>query len=207
MARTRVLKLTGAAADAAIVREAAAALRGGMLVVFPTETVYGLGCSAAEARSVRRIYELKGRGRGKPLAFYVDSAAAVLRYLDRIPPAAAALMDRFWPGPLTLLLRGGGGLLGFRCPDDPSALALIAEAGVPVVGTSANRSGSPAAVTGEEAAMALDGGADIVLDGGRTRHGRESTVVDASGDEPSIVREGVIEAAAIGAARRKDGDR
>lgn len=190
---TRILELAGTDADNSLISEAAAALREGMLVVFPTETVYGLCCCASRRDSVRRIYEIKGRPWGKPLAFYIASPSEVSRYASSIPGAARSLMARFWPGPLTILLaRQRGGRIGFRCPGEKRALALIAEAGVPIVGTSANRSGCPCPLSGEEAAAAMTGHADLVLKGGATRCRRESTIVDMGGREPSIVREGVI---------------
>jgi len=174
-------------------------LREGKLVVFPTETVYGLGCHSRDRDTVARLYRVKGRSWKKPLAVYVASRAEVLRYVEFIPARADAVMRHFWPGPLTVLLRrpGAGGRIGFRCPDEEIALALITECGVPLAGTSANRSGCPAPVSGEEAARAMAGRADVVLKGGKTRYGRESTIVDFTGDEPLIVREGIITKAEI----------
>jgi L-threonylcarbamoyladenylate synthase len=194
MVHTRILDITGSDADRDAIMEAAAALREGMLVVFPTETVYGIGCNALMEESVRRIYDIKGRPWNKPLAFYVSSKREVLRYIDTIPTGAEALMDLFWPGPLTVLLpgRGKGERVGFRCPADSTARALIRECGVPVVATSANRSGCPCPLNGEDAVRAMDNLADIVVKGGTTQHRRESTIVDLAGEEPVVIRAGVI---------------
>ncbi|MCX6357666.1 MAG: L-threonylcarbamoyladenylate synthase [Candidatus Aureabacteria bacterium] len=199
MVFTTILELTGGVDDMERIRQAAQALREGKVVVFPTETVYGVGCDASNADAVRRIYEIKGRPSHKPLAHYLAEREELRRYVREIPPAAERLIGRFWPGPLTLLLRGReeGSLLGFRMPDDVVALALIRAAGVPCGGTSANLSGEPNPVSGGDAVAAMRGRADIVLAGGRTRYGRESTVVDASGDTPMVVREGVITTAEI----------
>ncbi len=193
MTATRMLDLGAGAADEAALEEAAAALREGKTVVFPTETVYGIDCCASNPEAVRRVYEIKGRDRGKPLAAYVSSVEEAERYGAVFTAAARRLAERFWPGPLTLLLpAAGGGRLGFRCPDDPRALALIRRAGVPVAGTSANRSGGAPPESGEEAARLMDGRADVVLKGGRTRCGGESTIVDLGGEGARIVRAGVI---------------
>lgn len=193
MTATRILDLLGTASDSVALDEAAAALREGKTVVFPTETVYGLGCCASNPEAVRRVYEIKGRAWGKPLASYIASPGEASRYGAVMSADAQRLADRFWPGPLTLLIPGAGGeRIGFRCPDDPHALAVIRRAGVPVAGTSANRSGEKSPMSGADAARLMDGLADIVLKGGRTRCGRESTIVDLAGAEPRMVREGVI---------------
>jgi len=190
---TKILELSGTEGDKGLIAEAAAAIRMGMLVVFPTETVYGLGCCASRPDSVKRIYDLKGRSSAKPLAFYVLDPREISRYCVLVSEAAKLLMDRFWPGPLTVILpRGDGGRIGFRCPGDKIALSLLAEAGIPVVGTSANRSGAKAPRSGSEAVAAMAGLADLVLKGGATRFGKESTIVDVTGPEPFLVREGVI---------------
>ncbi|MCX6354533.1 MAG: L-threonylcarbamoyladenylate synthase [Candidatus Aureabacteria bacterium] len=189
---TEVFNLTGG--DAECIRKAAEALRGGKLVVFPTETVYGIGCDASNRGAVERIYAVKGRPESKPLALYLSSVAELGRYVESVPEVAEKLISCFWPGPLTLLLsRGGGGeRIGFRMPDDENALALIRESGCAIAGTSANRSGAPCPVSGDEAVRAMRGLADIVLRGGRTRYAGESTIIDLGAPGPVIVREGVI---------------
>lgn len=193
MTATRILELGGGTGDDAAVEEAAAALREGKTVVFPTETVYGIGCCASNPAAVRRIYEIKGRSRGKPLAAYVASLEEADRYGVAVSDGARRLAGRFWPGPLTLLLAAPRGeRVGFRCPDDPCAIALIRRAGVPIAGTSANRSGAEPPVSGDDAARLMDGLADVVLKGGRTRCGRESSIVDLGGDAPRLVREGAV---------------
>ncbi len=193
MVQTRVLELSGAAADPKIIEEAAAALRNNKLVVFPTETVYGLGCNSSNRAVVDRLYSVKGREKTKPLAFYLSSRGELSRYIDKIPPVAERLLDQLWPGPLTLLLsKRGGGKIGFRCPDNEAALSLIRESGVPLIATSANRSGCSPPISGEEAVRAMMGFADVIIKGGQTRYSGESTIVDLSRPEPVIVREGVV---------------
>ena len=193
MVQTRVLELSGAAVDSKIIEEAATALRDNKLVVFPTETVYGLGCNSSNRAVVDRLYDVKGRERSKPLAFYISSGDELSRYIDKVPPIAEKLIEQLWPGPVTLLLpKGGGEKIGFRCPDDKAALYLIREAGVSLVATSANRSGCSSPISGEEAVKAMMGFADVIIKGGQTRYGGESTIVDLGGPKPVMVREGVI---------------
>ncbi|MEJ2745733.1 MAG: L-threonylcarbamoyladenylate synthase [bacterium] len=192
--QTRILELTGGSADRAHIEEAARSLAEGKLVVFPTETVYGVGCNASDRSAVKRLYEIKGRPKDKPLAYYLSSKGDLARYNVVVTPVAERIMDRFWPGPLTILLAqvDGKGRIGFRFPVEGNAIALIEHAGVPVVATSANKSGSVSPRSGEEAATALDGLADVVLKGGATRYRMESTVIDLSGEAPIILREGVV---------------
>jgi L-threonylcarbamoyladenylate synthase len=194
MVKTNILELTGGPADRSRIEQAARALAEGKIVVFPTETVYGVGCNASDRWAVKRLYGIKGRPGNKPLACYLSSREGMRRYDVEVAPIAERLMERFWPGPLTILLarRGSRGCLGFRCPDEENALVLIEAAGIPVVATSANTSGGASPMSGEEAVMAMDGLADVVLKGGITRYREESTVVDLSGPTPRLVREGVV---------------
>lgn len=194
MVRTKILELNGGPGDRAHVEAAARALAEGKLVVFPTETVYGVGCNASDESAVRRLYEIKGRPGGKPLAHYLSSRGDLLKYGVAVTPIAEGFMDRFWPGPLTILLAEarGGGRMGFRFPDEENALALIAGAGVAVAAASANKSGAAPPRSGGEAAAAMDGLADVVLRGGPTRYRTESTIVDLGGPAPVVLREGVV---------------
>ncbi|MCX6339874.1 MAG: L-threonylcarbamoyladenylate synthase [Candidatus Aureabacteria bacterium] len=194
MVRTKILELTGGPEDRSRIEQAARALAEGKIVVFPTETVYGAGCNASDRSAVKRLYEIKGRPWNKPLACYLSSRLGMLRYDVEVALIAERVMERFWPGPLTILLARyvGGGRVGFRFPDEENALALIETSGVPVVATSANRSGGASPMSGGEAVMAMDGLADIVLKGGVTRCRGESTIVDLSGPAPRLVREGVV---------------
>lgn len=187
--------------QAAELDTAAAILRAGGLVAFPTETVYGLGADALNADAVRRIYEAKGRPSFNPLIVHVADIAQAGRVAvwdDR----AERLAQHFWPGPLTLVLprrlmvpdivTGGGPTVAVRRPAHPVAQALIVAAGVPLAGPSANRSGQLSPTTAEHVLRDLDGRIDAVLDGGPTRAGIESTVVDLSSVEPRLLRPGPI---------------
>ncbi|MBI4227371.1 MAG: threonylcarbamoyl-AMP synthase, partial [Candidatus Omnitrophica bacterium] len=171
-----------------------AVLRQGGLVVFPTETVYGVGARADDPSAVARLCEAKGRPADKPLTLHLATVEAARAVPVEWPPAAQALARRFWPGPLTLVLRrrGAAGTVGVRVPRHPVAAALLAAARVPVVASSANRSGQPAPTTAEAAAQALGGAVERVLDAGPSAVGEPSTVVDCSGTAPVIVRAGAL---------------
>ena len=179
--------------DKDAVKEAASVIKSGGLVAFPTDTVYGLGADARNAEAVRRIYGVKGRKGDKPLAFLVADRKEVLRYVDELPEAARLLIDRFWPGPLTIILEGsGGGSVAFRMPDCAFALELISEAGVPLVATSANRSGESPHVDADSVRASLGEKIDLIVDGGYTKHGKGSSIVDLFGGEVKIIREGPV---------------
>jgi L-threonylcarbamoyladenylate synthase len=190
---------------------AAALLARGRLVAFPTETVYGLGAAAGDARAVLRLYAAKGRPRFNPLIAHVANLAAA-RQLVRFDARAEKLARLFWPGPLTLVLPrlpgaavcriAGAGLdtLGIRIPDNPAAADLLRRFGRPVVAPSANRSGRLSPTDARAVRRSLGGRVDLVLDGGACRVGLESTIVDLSGARARLLRDGGIARAAIEAA-------
>ena len=167
-------------------------LKGG-IVAFPTETVYGLAASASDAEAQHRIYEIKNRPRVLPLILMVAEPDDLDGWVE-VDEQAKRYMIRFWPGPLTLVLKrpGASPTLGVRIPDHPLALRLLRIAG-PLMTTSANLSGEPPALTAAEAEK-LSGLAGVV-DGGVVPGGRASTVLDLTGDEPRILREGALTAA------------
>jgi len=183
------------------IEKAAAILRAGGLVAVPTETVYGLAGNGLDTAAVERIYEVKGRPAVKPLSLMVPGPEAMARYCEDVPPAAYALAERFWPGPLTIVLRAkaavpsivraGGATVGLRCPDSGPTLALLRAAGVPFAAPSANPSGSPSPKTAQEAAAYFDGTIDAILDGGPCELGTESTIVSLAGGL-RILRQGAL---------------
>lgn len=190
--------LTSGDADLAA---AGALLRTGRLVAFPTETVYGLGADATNEEAVRAIFAAKGRPADNPLIVHLPDGDG----LDRlaVPTRLAAdLAERFWPGPLTVVLEarpevpgvttGGLTTVAVRVPDHPVAIALLREATVPVAAPSANRSGRPSPTTAAHVLADLGGRIDAVVDGGRCVIGVESTVVDAREDTPVVLREGAV---------------
>jgi L-threonylcarbamoyladenylate synthase len=177
--------------DAAGIARAAALLRGGEVVGFPTDTVYGLAVLAGDMAAAERVYEAKGRPRDRPLVLMLPSAAGLGRWAAA-DARALALARRWWPGPLTLVLpaRAGGGTIGVRVPDHALALALLREVGEGLLTTSANRSGEPPAL--DAAGVAALPGVAAVLDGGRSPGGVASTVLDLAGAEPRVLRQGPL---------------
>ena len=188
--KTRLL----AAESPGAVEEAAAALARGELVAFPTDTVYGL---SAGHEHVRKLYDAKDRPKEKRIPVLLSDAAN-LEASAIVTPAARALAQRFWPGPLTIVLVAPRrGTLAFRVPDHALARRLIAASGGGLPVTSANRSGEPDARTAEEVIAQLGGRVSLVLDGGRTPGGVSSTIVDCTSEPVKILRQGAISEAAI----------
>jgi L-threonylcarbamoyladenylate synthase len=175
-------------------QRAAKMLRSGGVIAFPTDTVYGLGASADDELAQRRIYSIKGRPVGMPLILMV-AAESQLEGLVHVDSRAETMMRRWWPGPLTLILHAiGGGTLGVRIPKHKVALDLLRHAG-PLMTTSANLHGREPAMNAEEAA-ALSG-VMAVVDGGAAHGGTASTVLDLTGPEPHVLREGTIPTADV----------
>lgn len=181
----------------AVAEAAAAVLRAGGLVVYPTDTVYGLGADAWNSAAMRRIYEVKGRPDQKAIIWLVDEARSASRWCE-MSRGVEQLAERFWPGALTLVLRrleptaGDLPALGVRVPAHPAALAIIKAAGGAVATTSANASGAPSARTAGEARAQIGAGVDLIIDAGPAPGGTESTVIDMTVDPPKLLRAGAI---------------
>ncbi|MDL2264548.1 threonylcarbamoyl-AMP synthase [Synergistaceae bacterium OttesenSCG-928-I11] len=183
------------------IREAAEIIRDGGLVAFPTETVYGLGANALSPEAVRKIFLAKGRPGDNPLIMHVGSISDAAKYAE-INHAAETLMLNFWPGPLTIVLasypnvpretRAGLDTVGIRFPLNTVAMELIRAAGVPIAAPSANRSGRPSPTTAQAVFDDLGDNIDLIIDGGETNVGLESTVVDATADAVAILRPGGV---------------
>lgn len=200
--RMHILKVDPGAPDAAALAAAVAVLRRGGLVAFPTETVYGLGANALDEAAVRGIFAAKGRPSYNPLIAHAASTADARALVTRWPRAAQRLADAFWPGPLTLVLpkhphvpdRVSAGLptVAIRVPAHPVALALLRAASLPIAAPSANRFTELSPTTAAHVARGLGDRVDLILDGGPTSVGIESTVVDLTGDVPVILRPGFL---------------
>jgi L-threonylcarbamoyladenylate synthase len=202
--------------DADAIARAAELLRAGRLVAFPTETVYGLGANALDARAVERIYAAKGRPAYNPLIVHVADADQVTTVATEWPDRAARLAAAFWPGPLTIVLpkralvpdavTAGLPSVAVRVPSHPVAHALLSVAQIPVAAPSANRSMMLSPTTGQHVARSLGDAVDLILDAGPTTVGIESTVVDLTSDVPVLLRPGTISLvqleAVIGPVRR-----
>ena len=182
--------------------EAAALLREGRLVAVPTETVYGLAGNGLDVAAVEQIYEVKGRPAVKPLSLMVPGKDSIDHVCAEVPPAAFALAERFWPGPLTIVLwakpvvpevvRAGGSTVGLRCPDHPATLETLRLAGVPFAAPSANPSGAPSPKTADDVLRYFDGQIAAVIDGGPCGIGTESTIVALSRTPYRILRHGAL---------------
>ena len=186
--------------DPNAVRDAAAILRRGGLLGIPTETVYGLGADALNEDAVSRIFLAKGRPQDNPLIIHVPDASWLESYCRDVPPTAYQLAERFWPGPLTMILprrdivplqtTGGLETVGVRCPNHPVTLAIIEAAGVPIAAPSGNTSGRPSPTTAAHMIEDMDGRIDGIVDGGPCTVGVESTIIDLTVTPPRLLRPG-----------------
>ena len=187
---------------AADVEQAAAILTRGGLLGIPTETVYGLGANGLDPEAVAHIFEAKGRPQDNPLILHVPSAQWLERYCQHIPDAAYTLAERFWPGPLTMILErrpvvpdvvtAGLDTVGMRCPAHPVCRAIIAAAGVPVAAPSGNTSGRPSPTNMADMLEDMEGKIDGIVDGGPCSVGVESTIIDLTEQPPRLLRPGGV---------------
>jgi len=176
-------------------------LRKGGVIAFPTDTVYGLGADAFNPTAVERIYEIKDRPKHRQLPLLIADINQLTTLAEPIPEITWFLARQFWPGGLTLVLPktdslpaylAPGSTIAVRVPDHPVCLAIIQHLGNPIIGTSANISDQPAALTAEEVGQQLGGKIDFVINGGKCPGGKESTVVDVTRESPIILRQGTI---------------
>lgn len=198
--RTPIIKVDPINPDTDKIRDAALVLAKGGLVAFPTETVYGLGANLEDERAVQRLYKVKNRPKDKPFSIHIGAKEDIQRYAFDIAPYAWRLINRFWPGPLTLILKSKHNdktqsnlsKVGLRMPNNKIALNLLIEVGTPVVVPSANISSHPPAMNAQDVLRDFDGTIDLVIDGGKVELGIESTVADVTTLPIQILREGVI---------------
>jgi L-threonylcarbamoyladenylate synthase len=187
-------------ADPPHIAKAAERLRAGAVIAFPTDTLYAVAARAADPIAVARLYDVKERPSAQPMVWLVLDRAQVERFAVVSAPAAE-LMDRYWPGPLTLVLParmpGDGPTIAVRAPDHDVALALLSTLGEPIASSSANPAGQPPPVDADQVIAGLGDRLDVVLDGGPCRIGQPSTILDLSGATPRILRQGAIPAAEL----------
>lgn len=184
------------------VTKAADVIKSGGVVAFPTESFYGLAVNATEARAIQRLFDVKKRSGAQPILILIPDVEQLDRYVTHIPEIARMLMNKFWPGGLTLIfeakpnlpagLTAGTGKVGVRLSSHPVATALAQAVGSPITATSANISGQPACSSAKEVFQSLGGKVDLILDGGETAGGKGSTVLDVTMDPPVVVREGMV---------------
>lgn len=199
---TMIKKIDKTNIEKEAIRQAGDIIQQGGLVAFPTETVYGLGADALKAQAAMKIYQAKGRPSDNPLIVHIAERDALYSIVENVPETAVRLAEKFWPGPLTMILpktdcvpldtTGGLDTVAVRMPDHPIALALIQASGGFVAAPSANTSGRPSPTKAEHVAEDLTGRIDMIIDGGTVGIGLESTIIDLSGTMPTILRPGAI---------------
>jgi L-threonylcarbamoyladenylate synthase len=202
MVKTLVLKVSPVQPEPEKIKIAAQTIRDGGLVAFPTETVYGLGANALDERAVLRIFQAKNRPTDNPLIVHIANKEDVYLLAETVPSRAEILIDRFWPGPLTLLMpkselvpaatTAGLATVAIRMPSHPIARALIAEADVPIAAPSANLAGRPSPTTAQHVWDDLSGKIEVLIDGAEVGFGVESTVLDLTADPPTVLRPGPV---------------
>jgi tRNA threonylcarbamoyl adenosine modification protein (Sua5/YciO/YrdC/YwlC family) len=215
---TSVLKSDSSATAADVIRQASDVLRDGGLVAFPTETVYGLGARADHAAAMERLRAVKTREAEKAFTVHIASREDVTQFAPDLPRMAARLIHKAWPGPLTLIVtvtdpasvpamagRNGSAAaamyydntVGLRCPDDAVAQAILRAVDAPIVASSANLHGEPPPWTGDDVRRSLEGRIDLIVDTGRTKYAKPSTIVKVTGNAIEVIREGVFDEGSI----------
>ena len=202
MIKTEILKLSADNQDKPLLQRAAELIRSGGVIAFPTETVYALGADAMNERAVQRVFHLKKRMSGKPIAIFLPKLQDLKRFVKEITPSASKLIKELWPGPLTLIfksrsgqmtyLTGKKGKLGIRVSSSKCVQSLLIETRTPLTATSANLAGKPEPVSAEQVLSYFDGKIDLVINGGHSYSAIPSSVVDVSEEIPILLREGRI---------------
>lgn len=199
---SRLISISATSPEPDLIEQAAGEIKAGHLIIFPTDTVYGLGADALNEAAVRAVFEVKGRSFLSPLPVLIADPSDVESLVAEVPTVAARLIERFWPGPVTLVLKksarvpavvtAGQDTVALRVPDHAVARALIKRAGTPVVGPSANPAGRPAPADPAEIDARLSGEVSLVIDSGPAPVGRPSTIIDVTSASVKILREGAV---------------
>jgi L-threonylcarbamoyladenylate synthase len=200
--QTQIIKIAPQMIERAKIRVMAEILQREKVIAYPTDTFYGLGASCFSKDAIRRIYQLKGRKLSKPLSIVVSDTEMMREFVVDIPPVFWPITDKFWPGPLTIILKasaefpgdilGTGASIGIRLPDLPWLVELVRKTGIPITATSANISGEREMTRIEEVRETFYGKVDLIVDGGKTRGNLPSTVVDMSSENIKVLREGAV---------------
>lgn len=198
----QILKVGGGHSEEDVINSAAAIISGGGVIAYPTETIYGLGADAANEQAIRRIFEIKGRNFNNPISLIIGHSQDVYPLVRKVTEAAQKLMDAFWPGPLTIifeaaksvspLLTANTGRIGIRLSGHDAARKIAGKAGKPLTATSANLSGLPECATADQVIAQLGDKLDAIVDLGKTIGFTGSTIIDATTEQPVILRSGEI---------------
>ena len=198
-----ILKIDPVQPEADLIAQAAAVLKGGGVIAYPTETFYGLGVDAKNEKAIERLFAVKGRDFKNPIPVVIGDISKLNQLVTDVPSLAQELIARFWPGPLTLIfaaapsipdrLTAGTGNIGIRISSHPIARLLAGQLGGPLTSTSANRSGQKECVTAREVLEKIGDDLDCIIDGGETPGGKGSTILDITQDPPVVLRAGVID--------------
>ena len=198
-----ILKIDPANPESDLIAQAVVILKDGGVIAYPTETFYGLGVDATNVKAVERLFGVKGRDFKNPIPVVIGNIAILDQICTDIPPPAQELIDRHWPGPLTLVfsaapslsnrLTAGTGKIGVRVSSHPIARLLSGQLGGPLTSTSANRSGQKECVTAQEVMEKIGDDLDLIIDGGATPGGKGSTILDITQDPPVVLRAGLID--------------
>ncbi len=199
---TELIRIRGLMENADDFIRAGRLIKNGSVVAIPTETVYGLAANAFDTSAVKKIFEAKGRPQDNPLIVHISDIEDIQKLTTEFPEKAARLAEKFWPGPLTMILKksdkvpdevtAGLSTVAVRFPSHPVALAIVSSSGVPLAAPSANLSGKPSPTTAQHVMRDLSGKIPMIIDGGSCEVGLESTVIDLSGDVPTLLRPGGI---------------
>lgn len=194
--QTRILQINPQNPEYHMISEAAEMIRRGGLVIFPTETVYGIAVDATNPEAIKRLQDVKRRSENKPFSLLIYHESQIRHFSTFDEPVLYKLMERYWPGPMTMVLPStvNGRTIALRMPDHQVAVRMLKEANLPIVAPSANFEGEKAPVTCSEAISQLDGRVDLALDAGAVTLGKSSTIIDLTQPEPVILREGAVPA-------------
>jgi L-threonylcarbamoyladenylate synthase len=190
--KTSIISIDAGTPQEKKIKETANILRRGGIVAIPTETVFGLACDLANVEAIKRLYTIKKRPEDKPFTIQVASIDKVLDFIDRLNPVIEKALNRFWPGPLTVIIDSKKGKKGFRIPDNKVALALLSEIGRPLAVTSANASEESALISVKDVTRCFSGLIDAIIDDGNRASGIESTILDCTVTPFKILRKGAI---------------
>ncbi len=207
MLKTEVIRVNPECIEQEKIESIVNVLQEGKIIVYPTDTFYGLGADSFSEEGIRKIYALKQRDFSKPLSVVISDIDALPKIARDIPPLFDSIAREFWPGPLTLIfkasssvpkaIQGGSGTIGVRLPDHRWLRTLIKQSGFPLVATSANISGEREISSPQRVRSEFFGKVDLIVDGGKTKGGLPSTVLDISGDKPRLLRKGALPASAV----------